>query len=103
MGGRTALKGEWQPALERLSGAIAEHTGIRDYLQGEEVVQGFLAVYLSAYGYFVFHTVMELAKGYADIVLVPRPVRNPPDADGVALLLKNEGSGRDAELAAREG
>ncbi len=30
---RMALAGEWRAALERLSGTIAEHTAIRDYLQ----------------------------------------------------------------------
>ena len=85
---RMALGGEWRPAIERLSGAIAEHTGIRDYLQGEKVVQGFLAAYLSASGYFVFHTEMELAKGYADIVLVPRPERYPGMRHGFVIELK---------------
>ncbi len=83
-----ALEGAWQPAIERLSAAIAEHTGIRDYLQGEKVVQGFLAAYLSASGYFVFHTEMELAKGYADIVLVPRPERYPGMRHGFVIELK---------------
>ena len=85
---RMALEGEWRPAVERLSGAIAEHTGIRDYLQGEKVVQGFLAAYLSASGYFVFHTEMELAKGYADIVLAPRSERYPGMRHGFVIALK---------------
>ena len=85
---RMALDGDWRPALERLSGAIAEHTGIRDYLQGEKVVQGFLAAYLSASGYFVFHTEMELAKGYADIVLAPRSERYPGMRHGFVIELK---------------
>ena len=83
-----ALEGAWQPAIERLSAAIAEHTGIRDYLQGEKVVQGFLAVYLSGSGYFVFHTELELAKGYANIVLVPRPERYPGMRHGFVIELK---------------
>ena len=85
---RMALDGDWRPALERLSGAITEHTGIRDYLQGEKVVQGFLAAYLSASGYFVFHTEMELAKGYADIVLAPRSERYPGMRHGFVIELK---------------
>ena len=85
---RMALEGEWRPAVERLSVAVAEHTGIRDYLQGEKVVQGFLAAYLSASGYFVFHTEMELAKGYADIVLAPRSERYPGMRHGFVIELK---------------
>ena len=85
---RMALEGEWRPAVERLSAAVAEHTSIRDYLHGEKVVQGFLAAYLSASGYFVFHTEMELAKGYADIVLAPLSERYPGMRHGFVIELK---------------
>ncbi|MDE0229848.1 MAG: AAA family ATPase, partial [Spirochaetaceae bacterium] len=98
---RMALEGEWRPAIERVSGAIAEHTGIRDYLQGEKVVQGFLAAYLSASGYFVFHTEMELAKGYADIVLVPRPERYPGMRHGFVIELKYVSRDPQAEAQVR--
>ena len=85
---RMALAGDWRPAVERLRTAVAEHTAIRDYLQGEKVVQGFLAAYLSASGYFVFHTEMELAKGYADIVLAPLSSRYPGMRHGFVIELK---------------
>ena len=68
---RMAVNGEWRPFVERLRTALAEHTGIRDYLHGEKVVQSFLAAYLTVAGCFVVHTEMELGKGYADIVLEP--------------------------------
>ena len=74
---RMALEGDWRPAIERLSAAVAEQTGVRDYLQGEKMVQGFVAAYLSPSRYFVFHTEMELAKGYADLVLEPGPAQAP--------------------------
>ncbi|MDE0446295.1 MAG: AAA family ATPase [Spirochaetaceae bacterium] len=98
---RMALAGEWRAALERLSGTIAEHTAIRDYLQGEKVVQGFLAAYLSASGYFVFHTEMELAMGYADIVLVPRPERYPGMRHGFVIELKYVSRDPQAEAQVR--
>ena len=85
---RMALDGDWRPAIERLRAAIAEHTGIRDYMQGEKVVQGFLAAYLSASGYFVFHTEAELSNGYADIVLVPLAERYPGMRHGFVIELK---------------
>ena len=49
-----ANRGEWRPAFEFLSEAIARQTGIRDYIGGEKVIQGFLAAYLSVTDYFVF-------------------------------------------------
>ncbi len=85
---RMALQGEWRPALERLSAAVAEQTGVRDYLQGEKVVQGFVAAYLSISPYFVLHTEMELAKGYADLVLEPRAARYPGMRYGYVIELK---------------
>ena len=100
---RMALEGEWRPAVERLRKAVAEHTGIRDYLQGEKVVQGFLAAYLSASGYFVFHTEMELAKGYADIVLAPLSERYPGMRHGFVIELKyvRRDAAAEAEVPAK--
>ena len=74
---RMAMEGDWRPAIERLSAAIAEQTGVRDYLQGEKMVQGFVAAYLSTSSYFVFQPEMELGKGYADLVLEPRRASYP--------------------------
>ena len=85
---RMALKGDWPPAIERLSAAMAEQTGVRDYLQGEKMVQGFVAAYLSICNYFVIHTEMELAKGYADLVLEPRPTHSPGKRYGYVIELK---------------
>ena len=85
---RMALEGDWRPAVERLSEAVSEHTGIRDYMQGERILQGFLAAYLSASEYFVFHPGQELAKGFADIVLVPLVARYPGMRHGFVIELK---------------
>ena len=85
---RMALEGDWRPAVERLCNAVSEHTGIRDFIQGEKVLQGFLAAYLGASEYFVFHTEQELAKGYADIVLEPLVTRYPGMRYGFVIELK---------------
>ena len=94
---RMALDGDWRPAVERLSEAVSEHTGIRDYLQGERVLQGFLAAYLSASEYFVSHTEQELAKGFADIVLVPLVARYPGMRHGFVIELKYLSRGPETE------
>ena len=59
---RMANHGEWRPALEFLGEAIARQTGIRDYIAGEKVVQGFLAAYLSVTDFYVFRSEAELGK-----------------------------------------
>ena len=55
-----ACRGAWRPVLEFLAAAIRRQTGIRDYIAGEKVIQGFLAAYLGATDHFVFHTEREL-------------------------------------------
>ena len=97
---RMALEGDWQPAIERLCKAVTEHTGIRDFIQGEKILQGFLAAYLGASEYFVFHTEQELAKGYADIVLEPLAARYPGMRYGFVIELKYLSRGREPEARA---
>ena len=94
---RMALEGDWRPAVERLCRAVTEYTGIRDYIQGERVLQGFLAAYLSASEYFVLHTEHELAKGYADIVLVPLGARYPGMRHAFVIELKYLSRGPETE------
>ena len=98
---RMALDGEWRPAMDWLAATVAEQTGIRDCMQGEKVVQTFLATYLSAAGYFALHTEGELAKGYADIVLEPLTARYPGMTRGFVIEVKY--LRRDADREAQAG
>ena len=66
-----AYDGAWQPVLDFLRDALAEQTGIRDYMDGEKVVHGFVAAHLSLSQYFLLHSEYELNKGYADLYLEP--------------------------------
>ena len=43
-----AYRGTWRPVFEHLADAVARHASIRDYMEGEKMVQGFLAAYLAA-------------------------------------------------------
>ena len=95
-----AMGGEWRPAIERLTAAMAEQTSVRDYLQGEKMVQGFVAAYLSFPNYFVVQTELELAKGYADLVLEPRPERYPGMSYGYVIELKYLRRGASQEQVA---
>ena len=85
---RMANQGEWRPALEFLGEAIAQQTGIRDYIAGEKVLQGFLAAYLSVTDYYVFRSEAELGKGHADISLEPLLARFPHLRHGYLIELK---------------
>ena len=85
---RMANEGEWRPVLDFLSEAIARQTGIRDYIGGEKVIQGFLAAFLSVADYYVFRSEAELGKGHADIALEPLVARYPHLQRGYLIELK---------------
>ena len=83
-----AYKGEWRPALEYIAAAIAEQTGIRDYIDGEKVVQAFLAAHFSVVGQFLIHSERELNKGCADLHLEPFVAQYPDIACGYVIEVK---------------
>ena len=83
-----AFRGAWQPALDFLRDALAEQTGIRDYMDGEKVVHGFVAAHFSLYQYFLLHSEHELNQGYADIYLEPFVAHHPDMRWGYVLELK---------------
>ena len=83
-----ARDGAWLPAVAHLADAVRRQTGVRDYVQGESLVQGFLAAYLGAANCFVFHMEQELSKGYADMVLAPLGARYPSLRHGYVVELK---------------
>ena len=66
-----AYEGAWRPALDFLRDALAEQTGIRDYMDGEKVIHGFVAAHFSMVDQFLLHSEYELNKGYADLYLEP--------------------------------
>ena len=83
-----AYYGTWQPALDFLRDALAEQTGIRDYMDGEKVVHGFVAAHLSLSPYFLLHSEYELNKGYADLYLEPFVAQYSDMQFGYVLELK---------------
>ena len=83
-----AYDGAWQPVLDFLRDALAEQTGIRDYMDGEKVVHGFVAAYLSLVDQFLLHSEYELNKGYADLYLEPFVAQYPDVGYSYVLELK---------------
>ena len=97
---RMANEGEWRPAFEFLGEAIVRQTGIRDYIAGEKVIQGFLAAYLSLADYYVLRSEAELGKGHADIALEPLVARYPHLERGYLIELKYRARSESADQAA---
>ena len=93
---RMAHEGEWQPVFHFLRDVIAKQTSIRDYLDGEKVIQGFLAAYLGVSQHFLMRTEPELNKGFADITLEPLVAQYPELRHGFLIELKYLKRGEDA-------
>ncbi|MDM8535409.1 hypothetical protein QUF70_01500 [Desulfobacterales bacterium HSG17] len=53
---RMAYDGQWQPVLVFLSEEMRKQTSIRDFLEGEKVIQGFLLAYLNITDFFLSRT-----------------------------------------------
>ena len=96
---RMARDGEWRPVFDFLRDAIAEQTSIRDYLNGEKIIQGFLAAYLGVSRHFLLRTEPELNKGFADIALEPLVAQSPELRHGYLIELKYIKRGEDASEA----
>ncbi|MYB69941.1 MAG: AAA family ATPase [Gemmatimonadetes bacterium] len=99
-----AFDGAWQPVLDFLRDALVEQTGIRDYMDGEKVVHGFVAAYLSLVDQFLLHSEYELNKGYADLYLEPFVAQYPDVGYGYVLelkYLKRSEAADDAVVAAK--
>ena len=92
-----AFRGSWRPVMDFLRDSVAAQTGIRDYIEGEKILQGFLAAYLSVTDYYVFHTERELNKGFADICLEPLLVRYPGISHGYVIEIKYVKRGESSE------
>ena len=92
-----AFRGAWRPVMDFLRDAVAAQTSIRDYIEGETVLQGFLAAYLNIADYYVLHTERELGKGFADICLEPLLVRYPGIRHGYVVEIKYLRRGESAD------
>ncbi|MEA2059138.1 MAG: AAA family ATPase [Thermodesulfobacteriota bacterium] len=66
-----AYDGKMEPLFNFLAYEINRQTRIRDYLQGEKVIQDFFMAYFGLFDFYLSLSEEELNKGYADIVLKP--------------------------------
>jgi hypothetical protein len=57
--------------------AIQQQSSVRDYLNGEKVVQGFLLAYLNVTHFFLTWSEKEMGGGFVDFYLEPFLTRYP--------------------------
>ena len=66
-----AYDGDFKPVFQFLADEIKKQTKIRDYIDGEKVIQGFFLAYLNIIDFYISLSEKEMNKGYADIVMKP--------------------------------
>jgi len=72
-----AFRGNWHPFFQFLSDQIEQQTSIRDYLNGEKVIQGFLLAYLNVTDFYITQSEQDMNKGFSDIYLEPFSAKFP--------------------------
>jgi hypothetical protein len=69
--GKMAYDGNFKLVFEFIEKEIARNTSVRDYIERENLIKTFYAIYLNFYDYYITGTEIEMNKGYADLVLKP--------------------------------
>ena len=66
-----AYDGHWQPFFEAIARAYRENSSVRDAMEGERNLQGFLKAYLALASYYLMEPELEMNYGYCDFFLLP--------------------------------
>ena len=83
-----AYDGRWRPAFEMIASQYAQVASVRNAIQGERNLQGFVMSTLSLCSYYLMMPEVEMAHGYCDIFLMPDHQRYPETAHSYILELK---------------
>ncbi|ETR72558.1 MAG: AAA-ATPase [Candidatus Magnetoglobus multicellularis str. Araruama] len=97
-----AFRGNWKPFFQFLSEQIDKQTAIRDYLNGEKVIQGFLLAYLNVVDYYITQSESEMNKGYSDIYMEPFMSKYPDLRYSYLIELKYIARGEYSEEVQQE-
>ena len=85
---RAALHGDWRPMMEFILKAYHDTTAIRQLIEGERNLQGFMNAYLTLTNYYLVAPEMEFSHGYCDFFLLPNHAAYPTVAHSYILELK---------------
>ncbi len=66
-----AYDGKWKSFFECIAHAYREGSSVRDAMEGERNLQGFLKAYLSLASYYLVEPELEMNYGYCDFFLLP--------------------------------
>ena len=85
---RAALHGDWNPLMDFILKAYHDTTAVRQLIEGERNLQGFMNAYLTLTNYYLIAPEMEFAHGYCDFFLLPNYKVYPMVAHSYILELK---------------
>ena len=68
-----AYDAAWQPLFTYIAAELEKQSRIREFIDGEAHVKGFLLAYLNMTNYYQLMPEYELGKGYADFYFRPNP------------------------------
>ena len=96
--------GQWKPFFETMAKAYRESSSIRDSIEGERHLQGYLKAYLALASYYLVKPELEMNYGYCDFFLLPDKQRYPDVRHSYILELKYAArTATDSELEAQAG
>lgn len=72
-----AYRGEWEPVFRFFAQELERQSAIREFIDGEAHVKGFLLAYLGLTQGYILLPEYESSKGYADFYMMPDLVRQP--------------------------
>ena len=85
---QAALEGDWRPLMGFILKAYHDTTAIRQLIEGERNLQGFMNAYLTLTSYYLVAPEMEFSHGYCDFFLLPNYKVYPTVAHSYILELK---------------
>ena len=83
-----AIEGNWKPLIEFICKAYHDTTAVRQLIEGERNLQGFMNAYLTLTNYYLVAPEMEFAHGFCDFFLLPNYTVYPMVAHSYILELK---------------
>ena len=85
---QAALEGDWRPLMGFILKAYHDTTAIRQLIEGERNLQGFMNAYLTLTSYYLVAPELEFSHGYCDFFLLPNYKVYPTVAHSYILELK---------------
>lgn len=96
-----AYDGIWEPAFRYFASELERQSTIREFIEGEAHVKGFLLAYLGLTRAFIIFPEHESNKGYADFYMMPDLLHQPEIAYSYIVEVKYaRRDASDAEIAA---